>query len=84
MKTENTIFLLFKRICYLIKLTLFQSSCCDFALSFSHMDHGVPGSMSITLESRPFTSMFCVNKENVMYIMYIVVNTGFTLSNSIL
>ena len=48
MKTENTIFLLFKRMSYLIKLTSFQSSCGDFALSFSRMDHGVTCCMSIT------------------------------------
>lgn len=48
MKTENTIFLLFKRMSYLRKLTSFQSSCGDFALSFSRMDHGVTCRMSIT------------------------------------
>lgn len=83
--TKSAIFLLFKRMSYLIKLTLSQSSCGDFALLFSRIGHGVPCSMSITCwKSRPSTSMLYVHKENVMYIMYIVVNTGFTLSNSIL
>lgn len=71
---------------YLIKLTLSQSSCGDFALSFSRIDHGVTCSMSITHWKVKVLLLPCSmsTKRNVMYIMYIVVNTGFTLSNSIL
>lgn len=70
---------------YLIKLTLFQSSCGDFALLFPCMDHGVIRSMSImSWGVKSFYFHVYVNKEKCPVQIVNDVNTSFTLSNSIL
>lgn len=70
---------------YLIKLTLFQSSCGDFALLFPCMDHGVIRSMSITCWGvKSFYFHVYVNTEKCLVHIVNVVNISFKLSNSIL
>lgn len=70
---------------YLIKLTLFQSSCGDFALLFPCVDHGVICSMSIACwRVKSFYFRVYVNTEKCPVHTVNVVNISFTLSNSIL
>lgn len=85
MKTEHTIFFLFKRLSYLIKWTLFQSSYGDFALLFPCLDHGIICSMSITCRQvQSFHFHVYVSKEKCPVHTVNDVNISFTLSNSIL
>lgn len=62
-----------KLISDLIKTTLFQSSCGEFALLFYCMDHSVTCSMSIVSKKKSNNFIFyaCVStKLNIVYIVY--------------